>query len=265
MKKEITENYLFINNLKKALDKDEFLLNYQPQINSKTGQITGFESLIRWQSQDYGLVSPARFIPIAEETGEIRRIGEWVFKKSCEFALDISKKFNRDIEVSVNVSSVQLKQDDFIKMVKRTMEQVGIDSKLIGIEVTETSLMENFEENFKKLELLKDMGFAIYLDDFGTGYSSLNYLLKLPIHTIKIDKSFIDDMMIYEKGRKITEKIIKLAHGMGLKVVAEGVEEENQLSLLKNLKCDTIQGYIYGRPLSEDDAREYVNKNLSII
>lgn len=262
MERELAERILLENNLKLALERDEFILNYQPQINLKDKKIIGFESLIRWHSKEYGLVSPMKFIPIAEETGEIIKIGEWIFREACKFSLEINKKYSKRIEVSINISPVQLNQENFIDMIKNIVSEEGVSPEIIGIEVTETALMETFEESCKKLEVLKNMGFAIYLDDFGTGYSSLNYLLKLPISNIKIDKSFVDDMMTSQKGRKIIEQIIKLAHDMELSVVAEGVEVEEQLLILERLNCDIIQGYIFGKPLTKEDSKLYVYENL---
>ena len=263
MGQEVLERTLLENNLRIALAKDEFILNYQPQIDPFTEEIVGFESLVRWHSSAYGLVPPDKFIPIAEDTGEIVKIGEWILRQACKFTLDINKELNQEIEVSVNISPVQLKQANFIEVIKKAIKDTGVKPNVIGIEVTETALMESFDDGLGKLEILKDMGFNIYLDDFGTGYSSLNYLLKLPINTIKIDKSFIDDIMVHEKGRKITENIINIAHDMDLNVVAEGVEYDNQLTTLKELKCDIIQGYIFGKPLSEKDAKNFIKENLS--
>lgn len=262
MEKELAERILLENNLKLALERNELILNYQPQINLKNKDIIGFESLVRWHSKEYGLVSPMKFIPIAEETGEIIKIGEWIFREACRFSLDINKRYNKKIEVSINISPVQLNQEDFVDMIKNIVREEGVSPEVIGIEVTETALMESFEENCKKLEVLKNMGFTIYLDDFGTGYSSLNYLLKLPISNIKIDKSFVDDMMTSQKGRKIIEQIIKLAHDMELSVVAEGVEVEEQILILESLKCDTIQGYIFGKPLTKENTILYIDENL---
>ena len=266
MEEEIAERVIFENNLKEALDRDEFVLNYQPQIDLNNEEIVGFESLIRWHSSEYGLVSPGKFIPVAETTGEITEIGEWILREACKFSLEINRKreFNKNIEISVNISPIQLKQNDFVDMVKRIIYETGANPKNIGIEVTETALIESFDESVTKLKTLKDSGITIYLDDFGTGYSSLNYLLKLPINTIKIDKSFIDDMMTSKKGRNITKKIINLAHDMDLEVVAEGVEEENQLVVLKKFECDIIQGYIYGKPLSEKQAKKYIDKDVKV-
>lgn len=260
METEITKRVLLENNLRSALGKNEFVLNYQPQIGLKNQEVVGFESLIRWESSEYGLVSPAKFIPIAEETGEIVEIGEWILKEACEFAIRISEKYKKEIEVSVNISPVQLKKSNFIDMVKKILDETGAKSCLLGIEVTETTLMESFEDSIRKLEELSRMGIKIYLDDFGTGYSSLNYLLRLPINTLKIDKSFIDDMLIERKGGKIISQIIDLAHDIELDVVAEGVESEEQLSILRRFNCDYIQGYVYSKPLAEDDVYKFLDK-----
>lgn len=260
METEVTKRVLLENNLRNALGKNEFILNYQPQIDLKSEEVVGFESLLRWNSSEYGLVSPRDFIPVAEETGEIVEIGEWILKEACLFAIRVSEKYQKKIEVSVNISPVQLKKSNFTDMVKRVLSETGAKSCLLGIEVTETTLMESFEDSIEKLEELSKMGIKIYLDDFGTGYSSLNYLLRLPINTLKIDKSFIDDMMTEHKGGKIISQIIDLAHDIDLDVVAEGVEQEEQLSILKRFNCDAVQGYIYSKPLSEEDVYKYLDK-----
>lgn len=258
MEEEVENRLLLENSIRSAIDKGEFVLNYQPQVNIKDNRTVGFEALIRWYSPEYGFVSPMKFITIAEETGIITKIGEWVLREACKFAVKINEESDSEIVVSVNISSIQLNQDNFIEIVQGVVRETGINPKILGIEITETSLMELFEENSEKLEELEDMGITVYLDDFGTGYSSLNYLLKLPIHSIKIDRSFVTDMMTDERGVKITESIINLAHNMGLSVTAEGVETEEQLQLLKELKCDIIQGYIFGKPLCEEDVIKYI-------
>lgn len=260
---EITDRLLLENHLRNALHRGEFVLNYQPQIDTLTENIIGFEALIRWFSPEYGFVSPMVFIPIAEEMGLINKIGEWILKDACEFSLKINKRYKQDIIISINISPIQLNQDNFIDIVQRVIETTGVDTKLIGIEITETSLMTNFEDNSKKLEQLRELGITIALDDFGTGYSSLNYLMMLPIHIIKIDRSFIVNMIHVEKGINIIESIINLAHSMGLRVVAEGVELAEQLDVLKHLKCDQIQGYIFGKPISEQDTMKYIEHKMA--
>lgn len=255
---EITDRLLLENHLRNALGRGEFVLNYQPQIDSLSGDVVGFEALIRWYSPEYGFVSPVVFIPIAEEVGLINKIGEWILKEACEFSLKINEMYKREIIVSINISPIQLNQDNFIDIVKKAIMSTNADPKLVGIEITETSLMTNFEENSNKLEQLRLLGITISLDDFGTGYSSLNYLMMLPIHIIKIDRSFIVNMIDVKKGISIIESIINLAHSMELKVTAEGVETEEQLDILKCLKCDFIQGYIFGKPADEEESMKYI-------
>ncbi|WP_187287400.1 GGDEF and EAL domain-containing protein [Gottschalkia acidurici] len=262
MEEEIENRLLLENHLRNALDRDEFVLNYQPQIDTVSKKVVGFEALIRWVSPEYGTISPIKFISIAEETGLINQMGEWILREACKFAMNIESIYDEQIVVSVNISSIQLSQDNFIEIIKRVIDDTGMNPKFLGIEITETSLMELFEENSEKLEILRNMGITVYLDDFGTGYSSLNYLLRLPISTIKIDRTFVMDMMNAKKGVKITESIINLAHNMGLNVTAEGVENEEQLSILRDLSCDVIQGYIFGKPLSESDAIQYLEDRI---
>lgn len=258
---EITDRLILENHLRNALGRGEFVLNYQPQINTITRDIIGFEALIRWYSPEYGYVSPMKFIPVAEDMGLINKIGEWILKEACEFSIRVNEKFKKKIVVSINISPIQLNQDNFTDILKKVIEDTNVKTDQIGVEITETSLMERFNENAKKLEEIRNMGIEISLDDFGTGYSSLNYLMKLPIHTIKIDRSFIVNMTSDTKGIKIIESIITLAHNMGLSVVAEGVETNEQLDILHFLKCDVIQGYIFGKPLSEEDSFHYIGQS----
>lgn len=260
---EITDRLILENHLRNALGRGEFVLNYQPQIDTVTRDIVGFEALIRWYSPEYGYVSPMKFIPIAEGMGLINKIGEWILKEACEFSIMINQKFKKNIVVSINISPIQLNQDNFIDILKKVIEETNVSHDIIGVEITETSLMERFDENAKKLEIVRDMGIQISLDDFGTGYSSLNYLMKLPIQTIKIDRSFIVNMTNNTKGIKIIESIITLAHNMGLNVTAEGVETNEQLDILHFLKCDVIQGYIFGKPLSEEESLDYIGGKIN--
>lgn len=261
---EITDRLLLENHLRYALGRGEFVLNYQPQIDTTSGEVIGFEALIRWFSPEYGFVSPMKFIPIAEEMGLINKIGEWILREACEFSIKMNEKSNKKIVISINISPIQLNQDNFIEIVKKVISDTNVNPSIIGIEITETSLMETFEENSKKLEKLRELGVKVSLDDFGTGYSSLNYLLRLPIHIIKIDRSFILNMTTDKRGIKIIESIINLAHNMGLDVVAEGVETSEQLEILKSLNCDIIQGYIFGKPLAEDDSILYIEEGMNI-
>ena len=182
---EITDRLILENHLRNALGRGEFVLNYQPQIDTITKDIVGFEALIRWYSPEYGYVSAMKFIPVAEEMGLINKIGEWILKEACEFSIRINEKFKQDIVVSINISPIQLNQDNFVDILKKVIKDTKVETNLIGVEITETSLMERFDENASKLDEIRNMGIEISLDDFGTGYSSLNYLMKLPIHIIK--------------------------------------------------------------------------------
>ncbi|WP_461206835.1 ABC transporter substrate binding protein [Clostridium sp. DL1XJH146] len=256
---DLSRKLVIQNGLHSALENNEFSLVFQPQIDIKIGRIVGYEALIRWHNPKMGFVSPNEFIPIAEENGLIIDIGNWVLEQSCLFANRINNIVEENIVVSVNISSKQLMQDDFVSIVQNTLDKYNVNTELIELEITETSLIENFEYNAEKLLSLKVMGFRIALDDFGTGYSSLYYLSKLNIDTLKIDKSFIDDILIQDKNN-LTEAIILIAHNIGLNVVAEGVEESLQLATLNKYRCDYVQGYIFSKPVYENQAIELLSK-----
>ena len=269
MNKEKSDRVYIQDNLREAITSDRFSLHYQPEIELKTGRIVGFEALIRWIDEDHGYINPDRFIRIAEEMGLIVPIGKWVIEKACIFAREINKNRVNKIIVSVNVSTVQLMQEDFVSGFKNIILETEVDPTIIGIEITETSMMDSFQVNAYKIKQLKNMGVKVALDDFGTGYSSLNYLRQLPISTLKIDKSFISDLASDIYGTNLTEGIIMIAHKIGLTVVAEGVESEEQIEKLKICDCDIIQGYHISKPLTEEKASEFIKsveeKNLSNI
>lgn len=233
--------------------KFEFVLHYQPQYCIQDRRIICLEALIRWNSPVSGSVSPLSFIKVAEEIGMIVSIEKWVLKNACLFAKKLNESIHEAIRISVNISSVHIMQGEFIENVCDIIEEVGVNPGLIGLEITETVMMESFESNKNKLEELKKLGIQIHLDDFGSGYSSLNYLQNLPIDYVKIDKAFIDTMLSSERNGRITATIIDLSHYIGLKVVAEGVEYQEQFNLLKEYNCDIIQGYYISRPLPMDD------------
>ncbi|WFD09409.1 ABC transporter substrate binding protein [Tepidibacter hydrothermalis] len=241
------------NKLRNAIEKDELVLYYQPKVDLKNNKIIEYEALIRWVSPDYGFVSPDRFIGIAEESGLISKLGAWVFEKACEFSKKINKNSENDIIVSVNVSVVELMNVNYISAIKKILEKIEVNPNLIGIEITETALMESFETNEAILNELIELGIQVSLDDFGTGYSSLNYLKKIPTNILKIDKSFVDDIKNDEIDETIIKAIIEIAHKLNLEVVAEGVETEEQKNKLKEYKCDQIQGYLVSKPLPEED------------
>lgn len=254
MNESIVKKMKIQNSMKNAIGNNEFLLYYQPQYHIVSGRIKGFEALLRWNSSEHGFVSPADFIEIAETSGLIIPLGEWVLKEACEFIKNLYDMGHRDISISVNVSVIQLKQENFVNMVDSILKEKGLEPSSLELEITESLLIEDIELNLKKLKGLRKLGVRISLDDFGTGYSSLTYLRELPIDILKIDKSFIDNIMHDSDKSCLTGTIISLAHDLGLEVVAEGVEEEQQLKYLKCYNCDMVQGYLFSKPLPRQDA-----------
>ena len=251
MSRGLIRNMLIENDLREALRNNHFFLHYQPQIDLKTGRIIGTEALIRLETENHlGFVSPREFIPVAEKAGLISSIGEWVMETACEQNASWSKKGYGNQRISINVSSLQLKQRDFVEKVERIIKTTGLLPEMVEVEITESTLMENMEKSVNVLKRLREIGVRTALDDFGTGYSSLNYLRMIPIDTLKIDKSFIDNICVQAKQEAIVDYIIKMAHEMGVEVVAEGVENEDQLKMLKAKNCDIIQGYVFSKPLA---------------
>ena len=250
--------------LSHVIDKNEIYLQYQPQVNVESGQVTGYEALMRIESELVGFISPAEFIPIAEETGIINILGEWALIEACNFNQVLIKSGFGPLRVSVNVSTTQLKDDHLIDIIKSIPEKTGMDLKHLEIEITESVLMNSFEHNLKLINQMKELGCSIALDDFGTGYSSFNYLTQIPIDTLKIDKSFIDGICSNEKDRCIADSIIDLAHKMDISVVAEGVEDNEQLQILQNQFCDTLQGYLFSKPLNSTDFIELLSNHKTL-
>lgn len=239
------------NMLRKAVDQDEFVLHYQPQVSLSTGKINALEALIRWDSPSSGLIPPAEFIPVAEETGLIVPIGKWVLEKACEQI----KKFHQygftDLRIAVNISSCQFSQPEFTDEVKSVIEKTGLEPGSLELELTESVIMDNTEEVISTMAELKALGIRFTIDDFGTGYSSLSYLKRLPIDTLKVDKSFVQNIQASPDDESIVIAIIRLAHSLKHEVVAEGVETIEQIEFLKKLMCDNVQGYFFSKPLPE--------------
>lgn len=254
MEAATVEKMTLSNSLRYALENQELLLHYQPQVTTKSGAVVGFEALLRWNSQEHGAVSPARFIPIAEQSGIILSIGEWVLKQACQFARKLTLEGRRDIYVAVNISPKQLAADNFVTLVKDAIAASGIEPQQLELEITENVLMSSMEDAIGKFNTLRAMGVRLALDDFGTGFSSLTYLRHLPVGTLKIDKSFIDIISDDKSQAEIIDSIISMAHTLKMVVVAEGVEHEEQLEYLNVNQCDCIQGYIISRPLPESEA-----------
>lgn len=247
--------------LSKVIDNNEIYLHYQPQVNVSTGQITGFEALMRIESELVGYIPPSEFIPIAEDSGLINKLGEWALYEACSFNQKLISLGHTDLRVSVNVSTTQLQDNRLIKIIKSIPEKTGMDLKHLELEITESVLMNSLEHNLELINQIKALGASIALDDFGTGYSSFNYLTQIPIDTLKIDKSFIDGICSNEKDRYIADSIISLAHKMHISVVAEGVEDVNQLEILQRQFCDTLQGYLFSKPVNNIDFIDLLEKS----
>lgn len=237
------------NQLRWALERKEFRVYYQPQMRIDTGQISGMEALVRWQHPELGLVSPVEFIPLAEDTGLISPIGEWVLRTACAQTKSWHECGFASLHVSVNLSPRQFQQSDLLSMIERQLSETGLDPAFLELEVTESSVMKNPDSAISTLRELKEMGIKISIDDFGSGYSSLSYLKHLPIDVLKIDQSFVRDMTTDPKDAAIVMAIIQLAHSLQLKVNAEGVETDEQLRFLRLLRCDEMQGYLFCEPL----------------
>lgn len=248
-----TQKMEFINmkkSLRHGIKNKEFILNYQPIIDLKSGRIVGSEALIRWNHPEKGLISPIDFIHLAEKTGIIKKIGKLTLETACKQNKIWLERGHTSIKISINMSALEFKQRDLVKNIKEILQKTGLDSRYLVIEITENIALENLDHTIHVLNELKKMNIKIALDDFGTGYSSLNYLKKLPIDYLKLDKSFIDNVTIKSKDQVITKALIKLAHDIGLQVVAEGIETEQQYHYLKKINCDLGQGYFFDKPLS---------------
>lgn len=246
--------------LSSVIDNNEVYLQYQPQVNVTTGKITGFEALMRIESELVGYIPPSEFIPIAEDSGVINQLGAWALIEACSFNNELIKRGFGPLKVSVNVSTTQLQDNNLINTIKSIPERTGMDLKHLEIEITESVLMNSLEHNLELINEIKSLGASIALDDFGTGYSSFNYLTQIPIDTLKIDKSFIDGICSNEKDKCIADSIISLAHKMDISVVAEGVEDVDQLKILQSQFCDTLQGYLFSRPLKSDKFIDLLEK-----
>jgi EAL domain-containing protein (putative c-di-GMP-specific phosphodiesterase class I) len=255
--------------LRKALERNEFSLVYQPKLSLLDERITGVEALLRWRSRDLGDVSPGVFIPIAEETGLIIEIGDWVVAQACAQLAQWREFGIRDLSMSINVSVAQLLRGDLIQRLCDVLAAHDVPPNLIELELTESMVMANAEQSITTLRRLKAIGVTLAIDDFGTGYSSLSYLKRLPIDTLKIDKEFVGDLTTDPDDEAITATVITMAHTLGLNVVAEGVERIEQLEYLREQDCDEIQGHWLAIPLPPDQClaflREHAQRRLMVL
>lgn len=265
MNQKVNSRLTIETELRRAIKDDEFELHFQPQVNLETGMLEGAEALVRWIHPTAGMVSPAEFIPVAEETGLIRDIGDWVLERACTVFKDWNEKTGLNISVAVNVSVRQL-DDSFVLRVQEILKQSELDSDLLELEITESLLMDNVQENVRILENINRQGIRFAMDDFGTGYSSLSYLKQFPISKLKIDRSFVNDITEDPEDEAIIRAIIAMGQTLKLKVIAEGVENHQQLTLLQNIGCNSYQGYFYSKPLPEHEFYEkYIKDNIGKI
>lgn len=258
MSHDFQNEVLMEAHLKRAIEFNELSIHLQPQVNYLTNEIDSFEALLRWNNPKFGYVPPSQFIPLAESSGLIIQIGDWVLEQVCIYQREWRKKGYRPVRIAVNISPKQFKQSDFPDKIGKILKKYEVDPKLIELEITESS-MGNMDETEGILKKLKELGVYVSVDDFGTGYSSLSYLKKYPIDIIKIDQSFIADINKDEKNEAIIKAIISLSHHLGMDVVAEGVEEKYQEVFLKKNRCKKGQGYLYNKPMPIE---EVVHKYL---
>lgn len=261
----LQERLTLENELHDALKQGEMVLHYQPKVSLISGRIIGVEALLRWQSSTYGSVSPAKFIPIAEESGLIVSIGEWVLSTACAQNRTWQKNGLPPLKMAVNLSARQFKQPNLVQMIAKILNETDLNANYLELELTESLIIENVQQTITTLQQLHDMGIVLSLDDFGTGYSSLSYLKRFPIDILKIDQSFVRDLVFNSDDAAITEAIISLAHSLCLGVIAEGVENQEQLDYLQANGCNEIQGYYFSRPLAVADITKLLeaDKKLS--
>ena len=265
MNSRLLEKLELENSLRIAIRNNEFKVFYQPQINIETGKVDGMEALVRWVHPEKSIIPPNRFIPLAEETGLIILIGDIVLHAAC-----MQNKLWQDagytpLRVAVNLSAKQFEQENLVEIIKKILEDTGLEPQWLELEITESILMKDLEFSIGVLNKLRSMGIHVSLDDFGTGYSSLNYLKRLPIDTLKIDKSFVDNITIDEKDEIIAKAIIELAHKMGLNIIAEGVEYSEQFDFLKEHKCDKVQGFLFSKPIPAVEFEKLLRESKTFI
>jgi EAL domain-containing protein (putative c-di-GMP-specific phosphodiesterase class I) len=234
------------------LEHGEFVLHYQPKVNLASGLLTGAEALLRWNDPSSGLVPPNRFIPILEETGLIHEVGQWALHEAVTDYRRWRETGLGAVRISVNVSPPQLRNRGFVSEIKQTLGADETAAAGLELEITESVIMEDVRSSIASLRAIRALGVRIAIDDFGTGFSSLSYLARLPVHTLKIDRSFVIDMTVSSEGLALVSTIINLGHSLKLNVVAEGVETEEQSRLLRVLNCDEMQGYLFSRPLPRE-------------
>jgi EAL domain-containing protein (putative c-di-GMP-specific phosphodiesterase class I) len=266
MKSRAMERLSLEARLRVAIREEQLMLAYQPQINLVTGRTIGVEALVRWNDPERGVVSPASFIPIAEESRLIVPLGEWVLRTACRQTKEWHERGSGPIRIAVNLSARQFAQQDLVEMVRSALDEVKLDPSYLELEITETTAMQNAEVTVDVLRALRDIGVGISIDDFGMGYSSLNYLKRFPITAVKIDRAFVRDLATDEGDAAIVSAVIGMARSLRLRVVAEGVETAEQFTLLRHKNCDEAQGFYFSRPTAPENlSRMLLEQRLLVV
>ncbi|GAB6934714.1 hypothetical protein JCM14720_06350 [Calditerricola yamamurae] len=265
MRLETVQRWQLENGMRQALELGELQLVYQPQVEAQTGRMVGVEALLRWHHPEQGVMSPATFIPLAEETGFIVPIGDWVLRTACAQAKAWQEAGLPPIRVAVNLSARQFQEGRLEATVRRVLAETGLEPQFLELEITEGIMMTNHTQTVEQLHRLKALGVKVAIDDFGIGYSSLGYLKKFPIDTLKIDKSFIRDCTDVPEDAAIVKAVIALAKNLNIPVVAEGVENPRQLAFLCAEGCDVIQGYLYSPPVSAEEVAELLRQQSALV
>ena len=260
MNEAAAQQLILGNSLRKALSNDEFQVYYQPQVSVVTGQVIGLEALARWKHPEKGFISPALFIPLAEETGQIQAIGEWILRQACLQGAKWINNGYKPLIISVNLSAKQLRQSNLQQIIKNILKETGMPVQYLGIELTESAIILEPDMALDRLNKIKSLGIKLSLDDFGTGYSSLSYLKRFPIDTLKIDRAFIKDIKTDHEDATLVKAIIAMGHGLGMDIIAEGVELQEQLEFLGANACDAIQGFLFSKPLPANEIEPLLPK-----
>jgi EAL domain-containing protein (putative c-di-GMP-specific phosphodiesterase class I) len=248
--------------LHRAIDRQELEVFFQPQMDVQSGRVLGFEALMRWRHPELGLVSPARFIPLAEDNGQIVPMGAWILRQACTTAAHWPQSLQ--LRVAVNLSARQFADPGLFAHVREALEKSGLPAPQLELEITEGTVMQDLQRTLDLLRRFKNMGVKLAIDDFGTGYSSLAYLKRFPLDVLKIDQSFVRQLCSDREDQAIANAVIQLAHSLGLRVIAEGVETAEQEALLRVMGCDDVQGYLYGKPMTLEDTREWLARRNAV-